>query len=208
MVRFGSVGTRAELLPRYCGKILSMNYYGAKELAASFRTVRKNTITIAEEIGEEHYGFQASPDARTVAQTLTHIALGPRLSQQIHGIEHLAAMEGFDFMGFFGKLLAEEQTTRTKKEIIALLVDGGEGFASWLDSLSDEFLAESVSFPTHMAPPFKSRFEMILGVKEHEMHHRAQLMLMERMIGVVPHLTRAMNTRIAEMQATAAKASA
>ena len=60
-----------------------------------------------------------------------------------------------------------------------------------------------------MTPPAKSRFEMILGVKEHEMHHRAQLMMMERMVGVVPHLTRAMNARIAEMQAAAAaKASA
>ena len=32
---------------------------------------------------------------------------------------------------------------------------------------------------------------MLLGVKEHEMHHRAQLFLIERMIGIVPHLTRA-----------------
>ena len=33
------------------------------------------------------------------------------------------------------------------------------------------------------------------------MHHRAQLMLMERMLGIVPHLTRQMEARIAEMQA-------
>ena len=39
-----------------------MNYYGAKDLAGSFRTVRKNTITIAEEIGEQHYGFSPAPD--------------------------------------------------------------------------------------------------------------------------------------------------
>ena len=32
---------------------------------------------------------------------------------------------------------------------------------------------------------------MLLGVKEHEMHHRAQLFLIERMVGIVPHLTRA-----------------
>ena len=31
---------------------------------------------------------------------------------------------------------------------------------------------------------------MLLGVKEHEMHHRGQLMLIERMLGIVPHLTR------------------
>jgi uncharacterized damage-inducible protein DinB len=61
--------------------------------------------------------------------------------------------------------------------------------------------------PAGMTPPIKSRFEMILGVKEHEMHHRAQLMLMERMVGIVPHMTREMNARMAAMMAQS-KASA
>jgi uncharacterized damage-inducible protein DinB len=51
-------------------------------------------------------------------------------------------------------------------------------------------------------PASKSRFEMVLGVKEHEMHHRGQLMLIERMLGIVPHLTRAYQARQA---ATAVK---
>jgi uncharacterized damage-inducible protein DinB len=48
-----------------------------------------------------------------------------------------------------------------------------------------------------MTPSAKSRFEMILSVKEHEMHHRGQLMLIERMVGIVPHLTREMQARMA-----------
>jgi uncharacterized damage-inducible protein DinB len=63
-----------------------------------------------------------------------------------------------------------------------------------------------VAFPAGMTPTSKTRFEMILGVKEHEMHHRGQLMLIERMLGIVPHLTRDMQARIAQM--TQAKASA
>lgn len=55
-------------------------------------------------------------------------------------------------------------------------------------------------------PPSKSRFEMILGAKEHEMHHRGQLMLMERMIGMVPHLTREMQARFAAAQSSQASA--
>ena len=35
-----------------------MTYYGAKDLADSFRTVRKNTLIIAEEIPEEKYGYR------------------------------------------------------------------------------------------------------------------------------------------------------
>ena len=38
-----------------------MTYYGPKEMAASFRTVRDNTIKIAEEIPEENYGFRSAP---------------------------------------------------------------------------------------------------------------------------------------------------
>ena len=34
-----------------------MTYYGGKDLAAAFRTVRNNTIKMAEEISENQYGF-------------------------------------------------------------------------------------------------------------------------------------------------------
>lgn len=183
-----------------------MNYYGAKELAASFRTVRKNTIAIAEEIDEQHYGFRATPDTRTVAQTLSHIALASRAQRQIHGIERRTTLEGFDFPAFMKKLIADEQVPRDKKQIIAMLLEEGERYAQWLESLNSDFLGERVSMPARMAQPDKSRFEMILAVKEHEMHHRAQIMVLERMIGIVPHLTREMQARMAAMQSTQASA--
>ena len=47
-----------------------MTYYGGKELADSFRTVRKNTLITAEEMPEEHYNFKAAPEVRTVAAML------------------------------------------------------------------------------------------------------------------------------------------
>lgn len=174
-----------------------MNYYGARELAESFRTVRKNTLTIAEEIGEEHYEFRATPDTRTIAQTLVHIALASRFQEQIHGVEHLTTLEGFDFPGFIHGMMADEQTPRTKAQIIDMLREGRDRISHWLDGLSEELLGEWVTFGPGATPPGKTRFEMILGVKEHEMHHRGQLMLLERMVGIVPHLTRAFQARMA-----------
>jgi uncharacterized damage-inducible protein DinB len=44
---------------------------------------------------------------------------------------------------------------------------------------------------------------MLLGAKEHEMHHRGQLMTVQRMIGQVPHLTRQMEERMARSMAQA-----
>jgi len=185
-----------------------MNYYGAKDLAASFRTVRKNTMTVAEDIGEQHYGFRATPETRTIAQTLVHIALSPKFTEQIHAVERRTTLVGFDFPALMGKMVAEEQTPRTKEQIVALLKENGDRFANWLDTLTDEFLGEAVAMPPGMTPASKTRFDMILSTKEHEMHHRGQLMLVERMLGIVPHLTRDMQARMAQMQAAASKAQA
>ena len=180
-----------------------MTYYGAKELAESFRTVRKNTVQIAEEIPENQYGFQASPETRTVGQLLTHIALSYKFHYQIHAQERRTTLEGFDFPSLMQKLGAEEQKSRSKQEIVELLRSNGEEWAVWLGGLSEDFLKEQVTMPAGMQPAAKSRFEMVLSVKEHEMHHRGQLMVIERLIGLVPHLTRQMQERMAAMAAPA-----
>jgi uncharacterized damage-inducible protein DinB len=122
------------------------------------------------------------------------------MAEQIHAIEHRSTLEGFDFPGVMQRMAAEEQTPRTKAQIIASLRENGERFAKWLETQSDDFLAERVQFPAAMAM-VKTRFEMLLGTKEHEMHHRGQLMLIERMLGIVPHLTRQMQERVAAMSA-------
>jgi uncharacterized damage-inducible protein DinB len=182
-----------------------MNYYGAKDLAAAFRTVRKNTITIASEIGEEHYGFRPAPGTRSVAETLIHVAVVTRAPHQIHAVEHLSDLSKFDFMDFFGTLIVMEKKPHTKEQVLALLNEEGERFAGWLDTLSDEFLAEVVTMPQGMGTT-KTRFEMLLGPKEHEMHHRGQLMVVERLLGMTPHLTREFEARIAAMQSAKAGA--
>jgi hypothetical protein len=43
-----------------------VNYYGAKDMAAAFRTVRKNTLKIAEEIPEDQYNFRPAEGTQTV----------------------------------------------------------------------------------------------------------------------------------------------
>jgi uncharacterized damage-inducible protein DinB len=176
-----------------------MNCYCGQDLARAYRTVRENTIKIAEEIPESKYDFAAAPGIRTVRQMLTHIAFGDAFST-VHK-EKRTNFDGFNFPALVGQLQAEEAKSRTKAEVIALLQQRGDDTAKWLESLSDDFLAEQFSQPVGATPPTKSRFEMIMSMKEHEMHHRGQLMLIERMIGIVPHLTRAMQERFAASQA-------
>ena len=182
-----------------------MTCYGAKELAESARTVRKNTIAIAEDIPEDKYGYRPAPGCRSVAETLIHIAVSSRIQYQTHAVERRTTLAGIDFPAMLKEIHAEEKKPRSKTEIIELLRANGESWARWLDGLTDEFLSERVAIPHGPAPTSKSRFEMILSVKEHEMHHRGQLMLTERLLGLVPHLTTQMNARLAEAEAARAK---
>jgi uncharacterized damage-inducible protein DinB len=180
-----------------------MTFYGGRELAGAFRTVRKNTIQVAEDIPESKYDFVAAAAVRSVSQMLIHIAIATRLWEEIHKTHRLTTLVGYDFLGVIERFKAEEARPRSKAEILELLRSEGERFASWMESLTPEFLAESVTEPDGKSA--KTRFERFLGVKEHEMHHRAQLMLIERQLGIVPHITLQFNERVAQMRAASAK---
>jgi uncharacterized damage-inducible protein DinB len=176
-----------------------VTYYGARELARSFRTVRNNTIKIAEDIPEERYDFRPAKGCRSIGETLVHIAVMPRVQEQIHAVEHRSSLVGFDFFGLRDKLQAEVKVTRTKAQVLELLRTEGEKYAKVLEGASEAFLGEQVEYPEGMEPRLKSRFEMLIAPKEHEMHHRGQLMVVQRMLGITPHLTRHMEELIAAM---------
>jgi uncharacterized damage-inducible protein DinB len=174
-----------------------MTYYGARELAESFRTVRKNTLQVAEDIPEDKYSFRAAPDTMSVGEMLAHLACAPHWAEQCLFIEKKTTVAMEDFFKWMGESGAKEKTLTGKAQIVATLKANGEAFAKYLESASEADLAAPVTAPNAT----KSRFEMLLGVKEHEMHHRAQLFLIERMVGIVPHLTRARQERAAAAQA-------
>ena len=132
-----------------------------------------------------------------LGELLSHIAIAYGFQYQLHGEERRTTLVGFDFPALMQRMGAEEKVPRTKAQIVALLESSGDKWSGWLEGLTDDFLAERVQFPEGASPSSKTRFEMVLGVKEHEMHHRGQLMLIERMVGVVPHLTRQMQERMA-----------
>jgi|SRR5215469_7575910 len=164
-----------------------MSLYGAKQLVDSVRTVRKNTIRIAEDIPEKDYGYRPTSESRSVAETFVHIAVLSRVDHLLHEEQHLSSLEGFDFGALIKKSEVEEKRPRSKREVLELLVAEGDRWAKWVEGLPEDLLSEQVRMPGGAS---KSRFEMLLGTKEHEMHHRAQLMVIERLLGIVPHLTR------------------
>ena len=117
----------------------------------------------------------------------------------------LGSVLELDFPTLVAQAAAEEAKPRDKAALVALLTERGKAFESWLSSLGDDVLAEPVGMPPGAEPATKTRIELIMGVKEHEMHHRGQLMLVLRLLGQVPPLTRQRQAQMAAMAAEAAK---
>jgi uncharacterized damage-inducible protein DinB len=180
-----------------------MTYYGAKQIADSFRTVRKNTLAIAEEIPEDKYSFKATPEVMSIGDMLAHLAISPMWHLEVHGKK----MEALDFAYFTARTQQAKidlQALRTKADILRALRENGDTYAAFVEGLDEPALQSTVSFPPQAGGP-KTRFEMLLGVKEHEMHHRGQLMLVQRLLGQVPHLTRQRQAMQAPAAAPAAR---
>jgi uncharacterized damage-inducible protein DinB len=184
-----------------------MTYYGGKHLADAFRTVRRNTIQTAQDIPEEQYGFAAADGTMTVATMLAHLAASTNFHYTLHGVDRKTHVTMEDFIAYTGQSKQIEASLTSKAAIVDALTSRGDQFAAFLESLSEADLTEVVSFPPGLQPPTKSRFEMLLSAKEHEMHHRAQLMLVQRLLGITPHLTRQRQESMAARTAAAAPAS-
>src|SRR5260370_3418305 len=180
----GNGASKLKACPRsaqkYQNEVTTMTSYGGKELANAFRTVRKNTMQVAEDIPESKYGLVAGPEVRSVGRMLTHIAIATRISEDIDKTKRLTTLVGYNFFGLIDRFNAEEARTRSKAEILELLRTEGERFAAWLDTLTPEFLAERVTEADGKTT--KSRIVRLLGAEERERNHRAQRMLIARQL--------------------------
>jgi uncharacterized damage-inducible protein DinB len=163
-----------------------MSLYGVRQLTASMRAVRQNTILVAEDIPEPNYIFRATPETRSVAETLVHIAWLWTADHFMHEERRVDSLEGIDFPALLAKSAFEESISRSRAEIIDLLRVEGDRAAQWVEALPDAFMSERVHLPGGGSV---TRFEMLLATKEHELQHRAQLTVIERLLGIVPRFT-------------------
>lgn len=87
-----------------------MSLYGIRHLTDSFRTVRRNTIQVAEEIPEADYHYRPAPASRSVAETLVHIAWLADADRFMHEEKRLVSFDGFDLGAFLATSEVEENT--------------------------------------------------------------------------------------------------
>jgi uncharacterized damage-inducible protein DinB len=88
--------------------------YGGKQLANSFRTVRKNTIQVAEDIPEQDYNPVPAAECRSAAKMLAHIALATDIWDEIQRKQRLTAMVGLNFLSVMERFQAKPRTKATE----------------------------------------------------------------------------------------------
>ena len=121
-----------------------MTYYGAKHLADSFRTVRKNTLAIAEEIPEDKYGFKATPGRderrRDARAPCGRPDVADRRARPEDGTARLRVLRHAHAAGE-----GRGAGPPLKAEIIGALTANGDGFAQFLEGLDEATLQSSVA---------------------------------------------------------------
>jgi uncharacterized damage-inducible protein DinB len=140
----------------------------ATHIAQSFAAQRGALTALLAELPEEHAGFVAWEGG------MSFLGLGDHLDGSSRGL--LAALSG---------QAPSRQITPSASlaEVRGKLEDGGQQIAAALSALSDEDLAREV-------PAFGGRTMKVSQLAEmvtvHEAHHKGQLWVMARLVGVKP----------------------
>src|SRR5262245_62694013 len=113
-----------------------MGDYGASNMADSFRTVRKNTVQIAEDIPEDKYGFRAAEGVMSVAEILAHLATSTHWATQLHFVEKKTSVTQEDFMRYMGEGKKLADALVTKPAIVDALKTGGDQFAAHMAGMT------------------------------------------------------------------------
>ena len=161
-----------------------MTYYGGKRTRGGvLARSGSNTIKIAEEIPENKYDFKAgarlpaaiAQDARRTSRS-THAAF-----QHSHPRQQDHRPEDGELPGDCSRSSSAEeaQAARRRPRSIAFLKAEGDKFASFLEGLPESFLAEHGDDAAGRgAADEEPASRCCCRAKEHEMHHRGQLMTM------------------------------
>ncbi|MGI8907461.1 MAG: DinB family protein [Candidatus Sumerlaeaceae bacterium] len=154
----------------------------------SFKAVRGNTIQIARDIPADQYSFRATPETRSVLEyfrdiiRVTEFVVGVALSSETVRFTERSRDE-------WARIFVQTDVAalNTPNEVAAALQSSIQDLYKRVTEADDGFLNETFLAPDNI---HKVRLWMINTAKEQEMVLRGQLLLIERMLGIVPHTTR------------------
>ena len=145
--------------------------YASTDVRKDYKTVRDYFLRAAEKMPEAEYGFKPSPDVRSFAQQVAHVADDQyNLCAPARGETRKAAYT------------AIESALSKKSELVAALKEAFAYCDAAYDALTDASGKELVNFGKGQ----QSRFEMLNWNLWHTWEHYGNVVVYLRMKGLVP----------------------
>lgn len=148
----------------------------AQELLGAWNREGKKLIDMAEDFPEDKYDYRPTPEVRSFAEHLLHVAGGNRL--------FLAVAQG--------QKPPEEELTRenykTKAEVVAVLKKSIEDGAAYIQQQGDAGMTKPVKHP--FANRVMSQYGFWMGVVVSSGEHYGSLVVYYRLNGLVPPVSR------------------
>ena len=155
-----------------------------ESICEQWQDVRNGLIKEAEQIPEEQLTFSPAPETRTVIELLHHIIESQRI------ITGELCRENTDFQRGFPPLIADHvgnvKEAQTKDAVLELLQSSIQQMRTMVSNFGDANFEEAI---TGFDGKQCTKFEMLNFTIAHEMYHRGQLTIYERLLGIEPALT-------------------
>jgi uncharacterized damage-inducible protein DinB len=161
-------------------------------LVQGWREVRTGLINEASQIPEDKFSFRATPDTRSVAEILQHIVQVQKLlvGETCRADTNLMRQSFTDHVNEYAPGVAEVNDKNALLELLRSSLEPAEAaIRGWGDGLQEKMRRFDGKEVT--------KFEVLNFGIAHEMYHRGQLTVFERLLGVEPALTQYFNKRFA-----------
>ncbi|MGH9862581.1 MAG: DinB family protein [Candidatus Acidiferrales bacterium] len=148
----------------------------AKEVLRMWNSTHNRIVEMAEDFPEDKYDYRPTPEVRTFAEQILHIA----------------GTNDFFIKSAQGQPATEEDLPRskyrTKAEVVAALKKSVEEGAALIQQTGDEGIMKPIKFP--FANRMVSRYYFWMDAVEHSGEHYGNLVVYYRVNGLVPPASR------------------
>ena len=154
-------------------------------LVETWKDFRKGLIAEVEQIPEDKFDFRATPETRSIAELLQHVV---EVQKMVIGEAGRADgnMRRQSFADHINEFAPEVKGVTDKHGLLEMLRSSMEVCEANIRSISDLMQGTMGGIDGKPTPKLKA----VNFVISHEMYHRGQLTVYERLINLEPALTR------------------
>lgn len=157
-------------------------------LITTWKEFRNGLIAEVVQIPEDQFSFRATPETRSVAELLQHIV---EVQKMLIGeaCRSDASMRRQSFADHLKEYASEVKSVTDKNGLLELLRSSMEVCEANVRSFGDKWMHASMGGLDGKPTP---KLKVVNFTMSHEMYHRGQLTVYERLLNVEPALTKQM----------------